>query len=63
MFYTEEQKRATYNTLKKPPRESQTAISFSNNDILKINRNLDPNKAHGHNMISIRMVRICDDSI
>ena len=62
MFYTKEQKRATYNTLKKP-RESQTAISFSNNDILKIIRNLEPNKAHGHNMISIRMMKICDDSI
>ena len=62
MFYTKEQKRATYHTLKKP-RESQTAISFSNNDILKIIRNLEPNKAHGHNMISIRMVKICDDSI
>ena len=62
MFYTKEQKRATYKTLKKP-RESQTAISFSNNDILKIIRNLEPNKAHGHNMISIRMMKICDDSI
>ena len=62
MFYTEEQKRATRNTLKKT-RESRTTIGFSNNDILKIFRNLDPNKAHGHDMISIRMVRICDDSI
>ena len=26
-------------------------------------RNLDLNKAHGHDMISIRMVKICDDSI
>ena len=62
MFYTEEQKRATRSTLKKT-RESRTTIGFSNNDILKIFRNLDPNKAHGHDMISIRMVRICDDSI
>ena len=43
--------------------ESLTAIDFSNNDILKIIRNLDSNKAHGHDMISIRMVKICDDSI
>ena len=43
--------------------ESLTTIDFSNNDILKIIRNLDPNKAHGHDMISIRMVKICDDSI
>ena len=44
--------------------ESLTRIDFPNDDtILKIVRNLDPNKAHGHDMISIRMVKICDDSI
>ena len=43
--------------------ESLKTIDFSINDILKIIRNLDPNKAHGHDMISIRMVKICDDSI
>ena len=32
-------------------------------DILKIIRNLDPNKAHGHDMISIRMVKLCDASL
>ena len=26
-------------------------------------RNLDPNKAHGHDMLSIRMLKICDDSL
>ena len=62
MFSTEEQKRATGNTLKKTS-ESLTTIDFSNNDILKIIRNLDPNKAHGHDMISIRMGKICVDSI
>ena len=87
MFYTEEQMRATCNTVslspylslylsislylslsknkknKKNTRESLTTIDFSNNDILKIIRNLDPNKAHGHDVISIRMVKICDDFI
>ena len=48
---------------KQKTHESLTAIDFSNNDILKIIRNLDPNKAHGHDMISIRMVKICDDFI
>ena len=48
---------------KTKPRESLTTIDFSNNDILKIIRNPDPNKAHGHYMISIRMVKIYDDSI
>ena len=36
---------------------------FSTNDILKIIRNLNPNKPHGHDMISIRMLKICDESI
>ena len=48
---------------KKNTRESLTTIDCSNNDILKIIRNLDPNKAHGHDVISIRMVKICDDFI
>ena len=50
-------------TLSKKIRESLTTVDFSNNDFLKIIRNIDPNKAHGHDMISIRMVKICDDSI
>ena len=29
----------------------------------KIIRNLDPNKAHRHDMISVRMIIICDTSI
>ena len=62
MIYTEEQKRATRNTPKKT-NESLGTIHFSNNDILNIIRNLDPNKAHGHDMISIIMAKICDDSI
>ena len=62
MFYIEDQKRATRNTLKKAS-ESLTTFDSSNNDILKIIRNFDPNKAHGHDMISIRMVKICDDFI
>ena len=31
-------------------------LSFSRNDI-------DPNKAHGHDMISIRMLKICGEYI
>ena len=26
-------------------------------------KGLDPNKAHGHNMMSIRMLKVCGDSI
>ena len=43
--------------------ESLSTINFSTDDILKIIRNLDSNKAHGHDMISIRMIKICDTSI
>ena len=43
--------------------ESLSTINFSTDDILKIIRNLDPNKAHGHDMISIRKIKICDTSI
>ena len=34
-------------------------IVFSKEDICKIIKNLDPNKAHGHDMISIRMIKLC----
>ena len=38
-------------------------LKFSDNDIEKIIQNLDPNKAHGHDKISIRMIKICGKSI
>ena len=37
-------------------------LKFVNNEILKINHNLSPNKAHGHDKISIRMLNLCGDS-
>ena len=40
-----------------------TSISFSDSDILKIIKPLHINKAHGHDDIFVRMVKICDDSI
>ena len=43
--------------------QSLSTVEFSTNDILKIIRNLNPNKAHGHDMISIRMLKICNESI
>ena len=39
-----------------------STIKFVDTDILKIIRNLNPNKAHGHDKISIRMLKICDNS-
>ena len=38
-------------------------ITFTDNDIGKLARGLNPNKAHGHDMMSIRMPKICGDSI
>ena len=40
-----------------------TLINFSDNDILKIIRSLDINKAYGYDDISDRMMKICGDSI
>ena len=50
-------------TLTKKTHESLSTINFSTDGFLKIIRNLDPNKAHEHNMISSRMIKICDTSI
>ena len=40
-----------------------SSINFGSDDIAKIFQKLDPNKAHGHDMISIRMLKICGNSI
>ena len=37
--------------------KSLSTVEFSKNDIVKIIRNLNSNKAHGHNMISIQMLK------
>ena len=39
------------------------SISFEKEDIVKIIRNLNVNKAHGHDDISIRMFKICDSEV
>ena len=38
-------------------------VIFTEHDILSIIRSLNSNKAHGWDDISIRMVKICDESI
>ena len=35
------------------------SINFNNGDIMKIIKSLKVNKAHGHDDISIRMIRLC----
>ena len=37
-----------------------SSINFEKEDIFKIMRNLNINKAHGHDNISIRMLKISD---
>ena len=43
--------------------QSLSTVEFSGYHILKIIRNINPNKAHGHDMISIRMLKIYDEFI
>ena len=43
--------------------KSLLRVEFSTYDVLKIIRNLNPDKARGHDMISTWMLKICDDSI
>ena len=40
-----------------------SSIDFGSGDIAKIIQHLDPNKAHGHDMISIHMLKICGNPI
>ena len=57
------------NDSKLPPRlhlltdKSLSMVKFANTDILKIIQNLNPNKAHGHEKISIRILKICGNSL
>ena len=44
-------------TLNKKTENSISSITFNCNDIATIIRSLDPNKAHGYDMISIRMLK------
>ena len=44
-------------TLNKKTENSISSITFNCNDIATIIRSLDPNKAYGYDMISIRMLK------
>ena len=43
--------------------ESLNIINFTEDDILSVIRKLDPNEAHAHDEISIRMLQICAKAI
>ena len=49
--------------LAKLTNKSLDSVNFSTDDIFKILNNLDPNKAHSHDMFSIRMIRLCGNSV
>ena len=40
-----------------------STVTFLQDDIGKVIQNLNPNKAHGHDNISIRMLKICGSFI
>ena len=44
-------------------RERLSSLEFCVDDIVKIIRSLDQNKPHGHDEVSIRMIRLCASSI
>ena len=45
------------------PNKCLDSIHFSSSDIAKVIIHLDPNKAHVHDMLSIRMIKLCGNSI
>ena len=51
------------NNLAKLTNKSLDRVNFSTGDTSKIINNLDPNKAHGHDMLSIRMIKLYGNSI
>ena len=50
-------------TLSYRKNERLYSIKITDDDILKIIAKLDPNTAHGHDKMSIRMIKICSTSI
>ena len=39
------------------------SINFSESNVIKITKALDANKAHGHDNISVRMIKLCTNSV
>ena len=50
-------------TLSYKTNERLSSVKITDDDILKIITKLDQNKAHGHDKISIRMIKMCSTSI
>ena len=58
MLFNKKLHKTSFQILKRPDKFI-SSISFSSNNIARIIRDLDPNKAHGHEMISIRVLKVC----
>ena len=43
--------------------KSISTVTFTSNDIATLIENFDPNKAHGHYMLSIRKLKLCGKSV
>ena len=50
-------------TLSYKTNERLSKVKITDDDIIKIIAKLDPNKVHGHDKISIRMIKMCSTSI
>ena len=51
------------NNLAKLTNKSLDLVNFLTDGISRLKNNFDPNKAQGHNMLSIRMIKSCGNSI
>ena len=52
-----------FNILRKKTDKSISTVTFTSDDIATLIENVDPNKAHGHDMISICMFKLCGKPI
>ena len=52
-----------FNILRKKTDKSISTVTFTSDDIATLIENVDPNKAHGHDMISICMFKLCGKRI
>ena len=43
--------------------KSISTVTFTSDDIATLIQNLEPDKAHGHDLLSIRMLKLCGKSI
>lgn len=50
-------------SLAKLTKKSRDPVIFTTYDIAKITNNLDPKKAHGHDVLSIQLIQLCGNSI